>query len=112
MIILFQVPLERSKPFLLARSLGASVRTQVTRDTTHLVAARMGTAKVRMLMIIIVIIARAEISLVTIIVIIAVIILVVQVNDARRYGDKVHIVTPDWLWSCSERWERVRIFYL
>ena len=31
-----------------------------------------------------------------------------QVNDARRYGDKVHIVTPDWLWSCSERWERVR----
>ena len=36
-----------------------------------------------------------------------VIILVTQVNDARRYGDKVHIVTPDWLWSCSERWERV-----
>ena len=55
-------------------------------------------------MMIIVIIARVEISLVTIIVIIS----VVQVNDARRYGDKVHIVTPDWLWSCSERWERVR----
>ena len=41
-----------------------------------------------------------------------VIILVMQVNDARRYGDKVHIVTPDWLWSCSERWERVRHIYL
>ena len=44
------------------------MRSHVTRDTTHLVAARMGTAKVRI--VIIVIIARAEISLVTIIVII------------------------------------------
>ena len=30
-----------------------------------------------------------------------------QVNDARKYGDRIHIVTPDWLWNCSERWERV-----
>ena len=92
-----QVPLERSKPFLLARSLGASVRTHVTRDTTHLVAARMGTAKVRSVIIVIVCDQLSNM----------VIILVMQVNDARRYGDKVHIVTPDWLWSCSERWERV-----
>ena len=56
-----QVPLERSKPFLLARSLGASVRTHVTRDTTHLVAARMGTAKVRIVIIVIILV----ISLVT-----------------------------------------------
>ena len=59
--LLCQVPLERSKPFLLARSLGASVRTHVTRDTTHLVAARMGTAKVRIVIIVIILV----ISLVT-----------------------------------------------
>ena len=41
--------------------------------TTHLVAARLGTAKV---------------------------------NDARKQGG-ISIVTPDWLWACSERWERV-----
>jgi len=41
--------------------------------TTHLVAARLGTAKV---------------------------------NDARKQGS-ISIVTPDWLWACSERWERV-----
>ena len=54
--LLCQVPLERSKPFLLARSLGASVRSHVTRDTTHLVAARMGTAKVRIVIIVIIVI--------------------------------------------------------
>ena len=64
----------------------------------------MGTAKVRIVIIVIIaFIARAEISLVIIIVTTTVIILVMQVNDARRYGDNVHIVTPDWLWSCSER---------
>ena len=31
----------------------------------------------------------------------------VQVNDARKRN--IHIVTPDWLWSCSERWERVSV---
>lgn len=40
------VPVERSKPFLLAKSLGASVRSSIDRSTTHLVAARVGTAKV------------------------------------------------------------------
>ena len=30
-----------------------------------------------------------------------------QVNDARKFGEAISIVTPDWLWSCSERWERV-----
>jgi len=68
-----QVPMERSKPFLLARSLGATVSSKVDIHTTHLVAARLGTAKV---------------------------------NDARKQGG-VSIVTPDWLWACSERWERV-----
>ena len=38
--------MERSKPFLVARSLGASVRSSVDSTTTHLVAARLGTAKV------------------------------------------------------------------
>merc|ERR1719264_475402 len=75
-----QVPLERSKPYLLARALGASVKRDVDSSTTHLVAARLGTAKV---------------------------------NDARRQTN-VAIVTPDWLWACAERWERVeeRLFTL
>ena len=74
------VPLERSKPYLLARALGASVTTEVCAATTHLVAARLGTAKV---------------------------------NDARRRAG-VALVTPDWLWACAERWERVdeRLFTL
>jgi len=41
--------------------------------TTHIVAARLGTAKV---------------------------------NEARRYKG-IHVVTTDWLWCCSERWDRV-----
>jgi len=68
-----QIPMERSKPFLLARSLGATVSSKIDIQTTHLVAARLGTAKV---------------------------------NDARKQGG-ISIVTPDWLWACSERWERV-----
>ena len=45
-VIPTQVAVERSKPFLLARSLGAVVRSAVDQETTHLVAARLGTAKV------------------------------------------------------------------
>ena len=45
-VIPTQVAVERSKPFLLARSLGAVVRGAVDQETTHLVAARLGTAKV------------------------------------------------------------------
>ena len=45
-VIPTQVSVERSKPFLLARSLGAVVKSSVDQDTTHLVAARLGTAKV------------------------------------------------------------------
>jgi RNA polymerase II subunit A-like phosphatase len=75
-----QVPLQRSKPYLLARAMGATVRTEVDAGTTHLVAARLGTIKV---------------------------------NDARRFPG-VAIVTPDWLWECAVRWERVeeRLFTL
>ncbi|XP_063238173.1 RNA polymerase II subunit A C-terminal domain phosphatase isoform X2 [Bacillus rossius redtenbacheri] len=40
------VTLEKSRPFLVARSLGAEVTTDVTPRTTHLVAVRPGTAKV------------------------------------------------------------------
>ena len=46
-VIPTHISVERSKPFLLARSLGASVRSCVDSNTTHLVAARVGTAKVR-----------------------------------------------------------------
>lgn len=37
----------------------------------------------------------------------------IKFNTARK-KIKIHIVTPDWLWSCAERWERVeeRIFPL
>eukprot|EP00088_Acartia_fossae_P068995 TRINITY_DN8893_c1_g1_i2.p1 TRINITY_DN8893_c1_g1~~TRINITY_DN8893_c1_g1_i2.p1 ORF type:complete len:756 (+),score=217.81 TRINITY_DN8893_c1_g1_i2:78-2345(+) len=68
-----QVPVQKSKPFLLARSLGASVEESVSKNTTHLVAARPGTAKV---------------------------------NEAKKLAG-IHIVTPDWLWACAERWSRV-----
>lgn len=39
-------PLEKSKPYLVAKSLGATVMDRVTAETTHLIAARLGTAKV------------------------------------------------------------------
>ena len=40
------VPHEKSKPFLVAKSLGAVVMDRVTKETTHIIAARLGTAKV------------------------------------------------------------------
>lgn len=40
------VPHEKSKPFLVAKSLGAVVMDRVTEETTHIIAARLGTAKV------------------------------------------------------------------
>ncbi|CAK1552974.1 unnamed protein product [Leptosia nina] len=69
--------LETSRAYLVARSLGAEVTQDLTEKTTHLVAVRSGTAKV---------------------------------NASRRMGEgkaKVHVVTPEWLWACAERWERV-----
>ncbi|XP_045502105.1 RNA polymerase II subunit A C-terminal domain phosphatase [Colias croceus] len=69
--------LETSRAYLVARSLGAEVTQDFTEKTTHLVAVRSGTAKV---------------------------------NASRRMGEgktKVHVVTPEWLWTCAERWERV-----
>ena len=73
-VIPTHIQLERSKPFLVARSLGAEVTNKITRQTTHLVAARTGTAKV---------------------------------NEAKKRAKNVHLVTPDWLWCCAERWERI-----
>ncbi|XP_026763001.1 RNA polymerase II subunit A C-terminal domain phosphatase [Galleria mellonella] len=70
--------LETSRAYLVARSLGAEVTQDYTEHTTHLVAVRAGTAKV---------------------------------NASRRLGEgkasKLHVVTPEWLWTCAERWERV-----
>ncbi|CAH2042550.1 unnamed protein product, partial [Iphiclides podalirius] len=70
--------LETSRAYLVARSLGAEVTQDFTENTTHLVAVRAGTAKV---------------------------------NATRRIGEgkmnKLFVVTPDWLWTCAERWERV-----
>lgn len=40
------VPQEKSRPFLVARSLGASIMDTVNETTTHVIAARLGTAKV------------------------------------------------------------------
>ena len=73
-VIPTNVLIERSKPYLVARSLGAEVTDRITRKTTHLVAARTGTAKV---------------------------------NEAKKRAKNVHLVTPDWLWCCAERWERI-----
>lgn len=77
--------LETSRAFLVAKSLGAEVTQDFTENTTHLVAVRPGTAKV---------------------------------NTSRRViagkPNKIIVVTPEWLWSCAERWERVdeRLFPL
>ncbi|ODM90724.1 RNA polymerase II subunit A C-terminal domain phosphatase [Orchesella cincta] len=79
------VPLKSSKAYQIAINLGAQVSDKIIPQnkpgssasmetpTTHVVAARMGTAKV---------------------------------NEARRYKG-MHIVTPEWLWTCAERWEHV-----
>ena len=67
-------PLEKSRAYLVARSMGAQVTQDLTPETTHLVAVRPGTAKV---------------------------------NAARRAARNTFIVTPDWLWCCAERWEKV-----
>jgi RNA polymerase II subunit A-like phosphatase len=39
-------PLEKSKPYLVAKSLGAVIMDRVSENTTHVIAARLGTAKV------------------------------------------------------------------
>jgi len=66
--------LEKTKAFLVARSLGAVVNEKITKQTTHLIAARPGTAKV---------------------------------NEVRTRSKNIYLVTPDWLWCCAERWERI-----
>lgn len=73
-------PMEQSRAFRVANSLGATVETNIGPEATHVVAAKWGTQKV---------------------------------HEAKRLK-KVHIVTPEWLWCCYERWERVdeRLFHL
>lgn len=66
--------LEYSKPYLIAKGLGAKVTENIIGDeTTHLVAAGNGTHKVSL----------------------------------AQKNRKIKIVTPDWLWTCAERWEHV-----
>lgn len=67
------VKLEYSRPYLVAKNMGANVSNSITDETTHLVAASSGTQKV------------------------------FQAQKSK----KISIVTPDWLWTCAERWERV-----
>ncbi|KAM8841244.1 RNA polymerase II subunit A C-terminal domain phosphatase [Spinachia spinachia] len=72
-------PMERTREFYHAKALGAKIAKNLVLNaqdagrTTHLVAARAGTEKVR------------------------------QAQGCRH----LHVVSPDWLWSCLERWERV-----
>lgn len=65
------IKLEQSKAYKVAKSLGAEVTQDLEKNTTHLVAMRLGTAKV----------------------------------NAARKNKSLSIVTPDWLWSCAERWD-------
>ncbi|XP_013882498.1 RNA polymerase II subunit A C-terminal domain phosphatase isoform X2 [Austrofundulus limnaeus] len=72
-------PKERTREYYHAKALGAKIgknlilNLQDPNRTTHLIAARAGTEKVR-----------------------------------QAQGCKLlHVVNPDWLWSCLERWERV-----
>lgn len=67
------VKLEHSRPYLIAKNLGAEVTEGFTDKTTHLVAASTGTQKVFQ----------------------------AQKNKA------INVVTPEWLWTCAERWEYV-----
>ncbi|KAM4724906.1 RNA polymerase II subunit A C-terminal domain phosphatase isoform 1-T1 [Anableps anableps] len=72
-------PMERTREYYHAKALGARIgkslilNSQDPNRTTHLVAARAGTEKVR------------------------------QAQGCKH----LHVVNPDWLWSCLERWERV-----
>ncbi|KAM8883419.1 RNA polymerase II subunit A C-terminal domain phosphatase [Synchiropus picturatus] len=72
-------PLERTREHYHAKALGAKISKQLVLDskdansTTHLIAAKTGTEKVR------------------------------QGQGLKH----LHVVNPDWLWSCLERWERV-----
>ncbi|KAM4539566.1 RNA polymerase II subunit A C-terminal domain phosphatase isoform 2-T2 [Odontesthes bonariensis] len=72
-------PMERTREFYHAKALGAMIgknlilSSQEPNRTTHLIAARAGTEKVR------------------------------QAQGCKH----LHVVSPDWLWSCLERWERV-----
>jgi len=72
-VVPIHIKLEKSKPYLVAKSLGANVSKEVTEKTTHLIAARLGTTKA---------------------------------FEAKKFKH-IRIVTPDWLWSCAERWEHV-----
>ncbi|KAM9838604.1 RNA polymerase II subunit A C-terminal domain phosphatase [Aulostomus maculatus] len=71
--------MERTREYYYAKALGAKIgknlvlNSQDPSRTTHLIAARAGTEKVR------------------------------QAQGCRH----LHVVNPDWLWSCLERWERV-----
>ncbi|XP_006819784.1 RNA polymerase II subunit A C-terminal domain phosphatase-like [Saccoglossus kowalevskii] len=81
---------EKSRAWKVAQTLGANVqssfvpklkdKTNAATATTHVVAAKAGTVKVK------------------------------QAQCTRG----IHIVTPEWLWCCYDRWERVdeRIFRL
>ncbi|KAJ4918995.1 hypothetical protein JOQ06_024732 [Pogonophryne albipinna] len=72
-------PMERTREHYHAKTLGAKIgkhlvlNAQDPNRTTHLIAARAGTEKVR------------------------------QAQECKH----LHVVNPDWLWSCLERWERV-----
>ncbi|XP_076013284.1 RNA polymerase II subunit A C-terminal domain phosphatase isoform X2 [Genypterus blacodes] len=71
--------MERTREFYHSKALGAKIGKNLvlsckeTNRTTHLIAARAGTEKVR------------------------------QAQGCKH----LHVVNPDWLWSCLERWERV-----
>ncbi|XP_062867634.1 RNA polymerase II subunit A C-terminal domain phosphatase isoform X2 [Trichomycterus rosablanca] len=72
-------PMERTRESYHAKTLGAIIGKSLVLDakdpscTTHLIAARAGTEKVR------------------------------QAQACKH----LHVVNPDWLWECLERWERV-----
>uniref|UniRef100_A0A4W3IDW7 RNA polymerase II subunit A C-terminal domain phosphatase n=1 Tax=Callorhinchus milii TaxID=7868 RepID=A0A4W3IDW7_CALMI len=72
-------PIERTREWYHATTLGAKVNKTLSLNpkdpnrTTHLIAARPGTEKVR------------------------------QAQACKL----LHVVNPEWLWSCLERWERV-----
>lgn len=84
------MPPEKSRAYTVAKSLGANIHTNFVpksgqegkngNHTTHVIAARLGTSKVR----------------------------------AAQKSGSAFLVTPEWLWTCGDRWEHVdeRLFPL
>ena len=81
-------PPEKSRAYVIAQALGANVQTQfIAREEDNQIRATTH-------------VVAAKLG-------------TIKVNTALKHKG-VHVVTPEWLWTCNDRWERVdeRLFYV